>query len=248
MRTRRDSSQVDPSSGGALAALSATSASTIFSPFHRKPKHRGSDETDELDGEESETDSLNDDGLTSESSDDEFESGADDEDTLSTLQESPMLMEETVQKVYNATVGLPPPPKTKSSVDDKLSSSVGTPKSSGGGWLGAKTRRASHRQSSPHDETPDEFDSPRESIPGTPGTGLATPGGTKMKRPIFKRSKSRAASKKSSTRDFNFGTNVAGDIQGIVVLEIQSANDLPKLKNGESETCLSGQCVDCERN
>lgn len=221
-----------------MAALSAASSSTIFSPFSRKKKESSPDSTDDLDGEESGTDSLNDDGLTSESSEDELESGADDDDALSTLHESPMFMDETVQTIYNAQVGLPPPPKTKtsSSSEDKppktASASSG---GGGGGWLGAKGRRASARQSSHNtDETPDEFDSPGVSIPGTPGTGtgLATPGGTKMKRPIFKRSKSRAASKKSNARDFNFDANTAADIQGIVVMEIQSASDLPKLKNG----------------
>lgn len=220
-----------------MAALSAPSSSTIFSSFSRKKKESSPDSTDDLDGEESGTDSLNDDGLTSESSGDELESGADDDDALSTLHESPMFMEQTVQTIYNTQVGLPPPPKTKtsSSSEDKLPKTPSASGGASGGWLGAKGRRPSARQQSlNNDETPDEFDSPGISIPGTPGTGVPTPGGSKTKRPIFKRSKSRAASKKSNARDFNFDANTAADIQGIVVMEIQSASDLPKLKNGQS--------------
>lgn len=175
--------------------------------------------------DESDASSLNDDGLSSESSDDDFESGADDDEALSTLHESPSLMDETVETVYNAAVGLPPPPKTK--VND-----------SKGGWLGAKPFKSA-RQSSMNSEADDEqFDSPSMSVPSTPGTGLVTPGGTKGRRPIFKRNKSRAPSKKSSRRDFNFDTSVTADVQGIVVMEIQSANDLPKLKNGASPRAL----------
>lgn len=229
MRSRDKQRPVDPSSG-AMAALSATSSSTIFSAFSRKQPQPPSDNLDILDDGDSETESLNDDGLSSESSEDDFESGPDDDDALSTLHESPALMEETVQTVYNATVGLPPPPKTKSSGDDKLSTSA--PKT--GGWLGAKTLKTPHRQTSLPDDVSDDFDSPGLSIPGTPGTGLTTPGGTKQsKRPIFKRAKSRAPSKKSSRRDFNLDAMDTADVQGIVVMEIQSASDLPKLKNGE---------------
>lgn len=218
-----------------MAALSSASSNTIFSPFSRKKKESSPDSVDDMDGEESGSESLNDDGLTSESSEDEFESGADDDDALSTLHESesPMFLEDTVQKIYNGQAGLPDPPQTKtstSSADEKLPKSA-----SSGGWLGAKALRPSNRRrSTANDDTTDEPDTPGVSIPGTPGTGAATPGGTRVKKPIFNRSKSRVASKKSSRRDFNFDANTAADIQGIVVMEIQSAQDLPKLKNGQS--------------
>lgn len=195
--------------------------STRFSPFSRSKRQTSPEDLEYGDGEDSDADTLNDDGLSSETSEDEFESGAEDEDALSTLHESPMLMEDTIQTVYNATVGLPPPPKTKTS------------ESKSGGWLGAKTLKSARQSSVSSEVDDDQFDSPGMSVPSTPGTGLVTPGGTKAKRPIFKRNKSRAPSKKSSRMDFNFDANSAADVQGIVVMEIQSASDLPKLKNGE---------------
>lgn len=221
---KKERKPIQPSNTGAVAALSATSHTTLFSPFtHQTVRH------DDLASDaDSDCDSLDDDGLTSDSSD-EFESANEDDETLPTLHESPSLLDGTVQTVYNATVGLPPPPKTKSN-DDKL-----TPKTAG--LLGPKGQKTPGRQSS----LPGYFDEEGEhpSIPSTPGAGASTPGGSRVKIPLpnFKRNKSRAPSKKSSRRDFNFDAGGAADVQGIVVMEIQSASDLPKLKNGTSNLC-----------
>lgn len=198
------------------AALSLTQ-SAGFQPFnHQTFPH---DQASDVD---SDSESLDDDGLTSDSSD-EFDSANEDEEALPTLHESPSLLEGTVQTVYNASVGLPPPPKTKTS-DDKL-----VPKTAG--LLGPKGQKTPGRQSS----LPGYFDEEEPtgaSIPSTPG--MTTPGGSRAKIPLptFRRNKSRATSKKSNRRDFNFDAGGAADVQGIVVMEIQSATDLPKLKNG----------------
>jgi phosphatidylserine decarboxylase len=220
---------IDPSESGAIAAVSATTHAAIFSPFsHKTTPVQGQDDDEECD---SESESLDDDGLTSDSSvDDESGVEHDDEDGLPTLAESPGLLDQTVQTVYNAQIGLPPPPKTKSN-DDKLA-----PKTAG--LLGAKGQRTPGRQTS----LPGYFDEEGSTEPGTPGTGAATPGGSRVKIPIFKRNKSRAPSKKSSRRDFNFDVGSAADVQGIVVMEIQGATDLPKLKNGMPFTVLREDC------
>jgi hypothetical protein len=220
------SKQVDPSNTGAIAALSATSTANMFSPF----SHKTVPVDDQASEADSDSESLNDDGLTSDSSD-EYESGNDDDDALPTLHESPSLLDGTVQTVYNATVGLPPPPKTKSS-EDKLA-----PKTAG--LLGPKGQKTPGRQTSLPGYFDEEGDHPGTSIPGTPGTGMTTPGGSRVKIPIpgFRRNKSRAPSKKSNRRDFNFDAGGAADVQGIVVMEIQNATDLPKLKNGTSHCC-----------
>jgi phosphatidylserine decarboxylase len=227
MHRKSNRTPIDPSESGAMAAVSATTSSTLFSPFSHKttPVHQDEDE-----GEDSGSESLDDDGLTSDSSD--YESGIEDqdEDGLPTLQESPSMLDDTVQKVYDAHIGLPPAPKPKSS-DDKV------PKTAG--LLGTKTpvAKTPGRQTSLPGYFDEESGAGTEpSIPGTPGTGLMTPSGSRVKIPGFKRNKSRAPSKKSNRKDFNFDVGSAADVQGIVVMEIQSASDLPKLKNGKSSS------------
>jgi hypothetical protein len=221
MHRKSNRKPIHPAESGAMAAVSATTTSTLFSPF----SHKTTPVNPQVDEEEGDSgsDSLTDDGLTSDSSD-EFESGNEDEDGLPTLQESPSYLDETVQTVYNASIGLPPPPKTKSN-DDKLA-----PKTAG--LLGPKGQKSPSRQSSLPGYFDEETGNGAEVAPGTPSTGIATPGGSRVKIPIFKRNKSRAASKKSNRRDFNFDVGSAADVQGIVVMEIQNATDLPKLKNG----------------
>ncbi|KAL1405276.1 phosphatidylserine decarboxylase [Vanrija albida] len=71
---------------------------------------------------------------------------------------------------------------------------------------------ASRRSSAPG-STP-----PTPGVPSTPGTQA-----TKKKRRIFGRGKSR--------KEFNFTQDSGRGVLGIVVMEIHSANDLPKLKN-----------------
>jgi hypothetical protein len=219
MHRKSNRKPIDPAESGAMAAVSATTTSTLFSPFSHQTTPVGQSEDEGDSGSES----LDDDGLTSDSSD--YESGLDDqdEDGLPTLQESPSLLDDTVQTVYNAHIGLPPAPKPKSN-DDKL-----VPKTAGA--QGSKT---------PGAKTPGRQTSLPASIPGTPGTGLMTPSGSRVRIPGFKRNKSRAASKKSNRKDFNFDVGSAADVQGIVVMEIQNASDLPKLKNGMSLSLIVG--------
>jgi hypothetical protein len=230
MHRKSNRKPIDPAESGAVAAVSATTTSTLFSPFSHQttPVDPSEDEGD------SGSESLDDDGLTSDSSD--YESGLEDqdEDGLPTLQESPSMLDDTVQTVYNAHIGLPPAPKPKSN-DDKL-----VPKTAG--LQGSKTPGAKTpgRQTSLPGYFDEESGGNDASIPGTPGTGLMTPSGSRVRIPGFKRNKSRAASKKSNRKDFNFDVGSAADVQGIVVMEIQNASDLPKLKNGMSLSLIVG--------
>jgi hypothetical protein len=225
MHRKSNRKPIDPAESGAMAAVSATTTSTLFSPFSHQTTPVGQSEDEGDSGSES----LDDDGLTSDSSD--YESGLEDqdEDGLPTLQESPSMLDDTVQTVYNAHIGLPPAPKPKSN-DDKL-----VPKTAG--VQGSKTSGAKTpgRQTSLPGYFDEESGGNDASIPGTPGTGLMTPSGSRVRIPGFKRNKSRAASKKSNRKDFNFDVGSAADVQGIVVMEIQNASDLPKLKNGMSQ-------------
>ncbi len=87
--------------------------------------------------------------------------------------------------------------------------------------------------------------------------GVVTPGGTitgsKSRRPIFKRNKSRTQSsgvdtpglsggvstgggrklRRRDRRNFNFDSSQGRDVLGIVIMEIKNASDLPKIKNCE---------------
>lgn len=63
----------------------------------------------------------------------------------------------------------------------------------------------------------------------TTPAGATTPGGTR--RPFFRRGGNKTKSS-SLGRDYNF--NAGKDVLGIVMLEVSSAEDLPKLKNCES--------------
>ncbi|KAK4683625.1 phosphatidylserine decarboxylase, partial [Tremellales sp. Uapishka_1] len=61
-------------------------------------------------------------------------------------------------------------------------------------------------------------ETPTHSTPGTPG-------GSKVKRPIFKRGRGK------TNKDFNFDSGQGRDVLGIVIMEVKNATDLPKLKN-----------------
>lgn len=62
-------------------------------------------------------------------------------------------------------------------------------------------------------------------------SGSLTPGGTRIRRPKFK---------KRGTTGYNL--NVSHDITGIVMLEIASAEDLPKVRNSTSSTMIAIRC------
>lgn len=219
---------VDQSNTRGVTAPSAPATTGLFSPFsHRTTPVNQNQNEDEDEGEgDSGSESLDDDGLTSDSSD--YESGLEDqdEDGLPTLHESPSMLDDTVQTVYNAHVGLPAASKPKS--DDKL-----MPKTAGVQGSRAPGAKTPGRQSSLPGYFDDDHGAGNEAAtPGTPGTGLMTPSGSRVRIPGFKRNKSRAPSKKSNRKDFNFDVEGAADVQGIVVMEISGATDLPKLKNG----------------
>lgn len=193
---------------------------SAMSFLHSALSRKQTDDTPEVeDDDASDSESLNDDGLTSSSGTDDDSAVEDDDDGLETLHESPSMLDETVQAAYNASTGMPVKSGTgKKQLDQVIREQSGPPKTPS-------------RQSS----QPGYFDHSSRSDSDAPGLstpGAATPGGTKIRKPMFKRNKTRAVSNKSSRRDFNFDAS-GGDVQGIVVMEINSASDLPKLKNGE---------------
>lgn len=68
------------------------------------------------------------------------------------------------------------------------------------------------------------------SLPPTPGAPGSQPSIPSNKRRIFRRRKGK--------KEFNYNQDTNG-VLGIVVMEIKSANDLPKLKNGKTQTHLA---------
>ena len=165
--------------------------------------------TDDASDSSDDEGALEDDGLTSSSDEDDEPLGTDVLGDHRSLLKSPeRMMEEPGTAV--------PPPKQADDV----------PKTAG--LLAPTIQRPASRQTS----LPGYFDKsgarPDEgSAPATPRT--MTPGGTK-RRPIFRSAKSTASSSRKTRRDFNFDANKR-DVLGIVVMEVCSASDLPKIKN-----------------
>ena len=201
---------------------------------HSSTLHRLMDKTMHLEDGEASEDSddddaaLQDDGLSS-SSDEELEDAMD-TDVLAdhrNAARSPEMMT-AVTEDYPKTGA---PPSKQSSAGDQVPKTAGLLTSS------IKSQRLPARQASlpGHFERPGGHHSessiatPGSSIPPTPGT--STPGGSK-RRPIFKKQKSQMSSRKS-TKDFNFDASKGKDTLGIVVMEILSASDLPRIKNCE---------------
>ncbi|KAK8847556.1 phosphatidylserine decarboxylase [Kwoniella newhampshirensis] len=185
---------------------------------------------------EEDDDILSDDGMSSSSSD-EYEDAVEEEDEPHPqVSESPSMMENLIEKMSGQTAGLPsgrPAEATKRSSDDQV------PKSAGLLTPSPAPLKTPSRQTS----LPGYFDS---GVAGRSGveSGLSTPmittpGGTKTRRPLFKRGKSRTSSanhlqqieKKSRKKGFNFDATQGREVLGIVILEIKGATDLPKLKN-----------------
>ena len=147
------SSSTPVSNGDSSKRLSALSfLQSASSALSRKQ----SDEVPPIDDDEiSDTESLNDDGLTSSSdNDDDIESAVDDdEDTLATLHESPAMFDDTVQAVYNSSMGIPAKPVTgKKTFEQMVKDQSGLPKTPG--------RQSSHAG---------YFDQPYRSDLDTPG-------------------------------------------------------------------------------
>ncbi|WRT64623.1 phosphatidylserine decarboxylase [Kwoniella shivajii] len=184
-------------------------------------------EEGEVDDDE---DLLSDDGMSSSSSD-EFEDALDDDDTPTGLNESPSAVENVIAGISGQTAGLP----------DAKSSKAGE-KKDGGGLL---TPASIPPPKTPAKTSPQgDYFAPYPMIKGTSGDsavgtpGVVTPGGTKLRRPLFKRGKSKTESsiqsqpiEKKKSKGFNFDANQGREVLGIVILEIKGAEDLPKLKN-----------------
>lgn len=173
-----------------------------------------------IDGD-SDDDDLSDDGLSSSSSDDEFEDALEDD-----VRESPNEMDHINNAMYNTTVSVPGP---------KPSDNV--PKTAG---LVPPNKKEPARQSS----LPDYFDKPHlvhaesESTIGsaydTPSGGVTPGGGATGRRKMFRKKKERTTSTKSSSKkskDFNFDASQGKEVLGIVIMEIKGAEDLPRLKS-----------------
>ena len=171
---------------------------------------------------------LEDDGLSS-SSEEEFEDGMG-TDVLADHRHASRSPERMTTLSEDDPKTAVPPPKQSSGVGDQVPKTAGllTP------------AHVSHHAPARQTSLPGYFDktgghpdhgaaTPGSSIPPTPGA--MTPGGSK-RRPIFKRQRSQASSRKS-TKDFNFDANKGKDTLGIVVMEILSASDLPRIKNCE---------------
>ena len=211
-----------PAASYSPMALLQTATASIVAPLGGKhkmepvPGNIGLPEEDD----DSDNELLDDDGLSSTSSeDDEFEDALEEEDE-SQLHDSPPPISMTGAEAHpdtadGKTAGLPPPPKT---------AALAPPDTKG--------TRTPTRQSS----LPGYFDRPsRDQSPGPSTPGAVTPGGTKLKKPLFKRTKSAAPSRKS-TRDFNFDATQGKEVLGIVIMEIKGATDLPRIKNCKSIT------------
>ena len=226
MRSKRPNHTVQamsPSVAGAeerspLALLQSATA-TILAPIAmgQKPSVALGNEQHEEDEEEEPT--LVDDGLSS-SSDDEFEDATSEADRG----ESPLeiLSDETTPETYDRK----PSPKHANSSQPRPNDLPLHP-----ARLLPPSQKASQTPSR-QTSMPGYFDRPTQPHHNNASPALSnppTPGGSK-RRPIFKGKRSATPSKRS-TRDFAFDTSQGKDVQGIVMVEIKSAADLPKIKN-----------------
>ncbi|WWC59635.1 phosphatidylserine decarboxylase [Kwoniella dejecticola CBS 10117] len=192
------------------------------------------DDVEDDDEGEDEEDLLSDDGMSSSSSDDEFEDALEEEEseTPMGLSESPSVVESAVAGVSEQTAGLPDS-KAKRDSSGLLAPAPIVP--------GPKSPSKTGSQGDYFTPSMGKATS-SDSTVGTPGA--MTPGGTKTRRPLFKRGKSRTGSstqsqsqsqtvekKRSKRGGFNFDASQGKEVLGIVILEIKGAEDLPKLKN-----------------
>ena len=230
MRSRRydDTAHLAPSAAGAeensALALLHSATTAILSPMTRNLRTSAA-EHEHDDDEEEDEEVLADDGLSS-SSDEEYEDALrGDERDVSPPEMS--AVETAAKTVYSRGAGLPSSYQAKYVSHDRISKTAALLKPS------QKDPRTRSRQAS----LPGYFDRPTRHEQGeSPGLSVpATPGGTR-RRPIFKRNKSATPSRRS-TKDFNFDANQGKDVLGIVMVEIESAADLPKIKNCEGTSC-----------
>ncbi|KAK6903556.1 phosphatidylserine decarboxylase [Kwoniella mangroviensis CBS 8507] len=243
---------IKPSSLARPTSMVASAVSGIVSsmkgghktvPVAGQPTSAEMDEIEDDDDDDDDIDSLSDDGMSSSSSSDEFEDALDEEEETETpmpmpVNESPSMVENVIAGVSQQTSGLPESKTTNKTQKRESSGNSGllVPGPKPGSLSGAGTGSGS--QGDYFASAPMIKGGSGDSNVSTPG--VVTPGGTKMRRPLFKRGKSRTESssqvqqtvqKKKSKRGFNFDANQGKEVLGIVILEIKGAEDLPKLKN-----------------
>ncbi|WVR04751.1 phosphatidylserine decarboxylase [Kwoniella sp. DSM 27419] len=172
-------------------------------------------------------DSLSDDGISSSSSEDSDNALDEEDETGSHVTDSPSVVEHVVAGLSGQTAGLPEHKGSVSSErgSDKLLSPTAVPpqKAQQGAYFDQLPSKSAIA------DTPSGLSTP----------GVATPGGSRMRRPLFKRGKNRTGSSsqqqpvqhKKKSKGFNFDANQGREVLGIVILEIKGAEDLPKLRN-----------------
>lgn len=226
-KSEKDISQ-QPYTIGTLTSQSAAVVASMAAGKSMMPSHQDIDEDDD------DAASLADDGLSSSSSSaEDLDSG----DEVEALADSP-------EATPMSTSGHAQPGKSHSVETKRRSTDQSTSSESDPSVPGPLQHKNSgyfdriRRESSPNDLT----------VP-TPGSGIAsgatTPGGSK--RPFFLRGRSKASttslsdkqvskkkqSKKQKRKNFAFDADHGKDILGIVVLEIQKAEDLPRIRSSK---------------
>ncbi|WVQ75864.1 phosphatidylserine decarboxylase [Cryptococcus sp. DSM 104548] len=229
---------------GAFGAIQGA-ASAVAGSFHGGhrmsplPNQGRAELDDDDDAEDDDEDLLSDDGMSSSSSNDEYEDAQDDvygegeglHKTESPSAES--LSEQTADLTIQPADPYDKVPKTAGYLDLQQKHETPTRKASlpvPGYWETQPMVKSSSADSA--------LSSSGAPTPGLPVSGATTPGGTKLKRPLFRRGKSRTSSgtegktvEKKKSRGFAYDAEQGKDMLGIVILEIQKAEDLPKLKN-----------------
>ncbi len=184
------------------------------------------------DDDEEDDDVLEDDGMTS-SSNEEFTDAIDDAEPIESPSDS-AVTENLVETIYDTAAGLPPP---KSITGLRHASEEQELRTEG---LLTPTRKPAQTPSR-QPSLPGYFDRPtKHDGSESPGYSVPATPGDSRRRPIFKRNRSATPSKRS-TKDFNFDASQGKDVLGIVMVEIKSATDLPKIKNCRYQTSNATQ-------
>ena len=236
MRPRLAPSPKSAHENSTLALLHSTAAA-IIAPMAGKENTPPLDDDDESSSDEA---ALVNDVLT-DSDDDHFEDALEEEDEMSALRETPSEVDDGDQSDINISQT----PRSHRQSDSVIQSSPSTAR---GTSSQAAPRVPPVRQTSaPHQGyfdrlTRHDTDSSTLSVPATPGA--TTPGGTKARKPIFRRNKSQTPSLserqdkekkrngRKSRKDFNFDATYGKETLGVVIMEVKGATDLPRLKGG----------------
>ncbi|KAL7419358.1 phosphatidylserine decarboxylase [Cryptotrichosporon argae] len=208
IQMRKRSPAAQDASLSSFQAMKASLVAPVLGQHKTVPAEPEADDDEE-------EDDLSDDGLSSSSDDDAIEDALEGDDD-GMLRDSPHELSAEFSKPEikpeSAATTLLPPTTPARKPSPSRSSSLG--------YFARKPERRDTSDSVSTQATPDT-------------SALATPGASSKRQPIFKRSRSKATrdkAKRKSTRDFNFDRE-AKDVLGIVVMEVSSANDLPKIKN-----------------